>query len=281
MSEGKQKEKKHTKVLEVVHNAIESNEKIAALVMKGAKTWQKIIVYCCYGIVLAGIIGLSTPPYEVQKQLGTLAMTVVPLVIVAVIVLRRYKSLSPISLPSPWPLSEFKLQVARKQLEDTRKIAFDFLQSKEPALSDDDVRANVFYPEYDSPHKPKKHTLEIYPGLHCKMEHEDELRITFKPKQGATGQVFASGKPCVAKRLECDTGGWDGSYNITDDLAKIIHPDLKWIMSMPLKTGRSKPIGVMNVDGLKHDFSTDVLYDCMVRLLTNNVIVLSHLVISN
>lgn len=291
MSEGEERKKKRQRLSKAnLVNAVKSNEATAALAMKGAKPWQKVIVYCCYGVILIGIIVLLVPPYEASKQVATASLVIPSLVIVAFLVLVRYRTLTSeppsagttVTPTSVWqPLPTFKFEKLRTMLEDTRKVAFNFLKSRQPALLDDDVRANIFYPKYDYPDKPKKYTLKIYPGLHRKMERDEELGITFKPKQGATGMVFDSRKACVAKKLSSDTGGWDATFNITEDLAKIIHPDLKWIISMPLQTDGNKPIGVMNVDGLKYDFPNDVLNDCMVRLLTQNVIIMSQIVISS
>ncbi|MBA7648687.1 hypothetical protein ES703_56475 [subsurface metagenome] len=290
MSEGKEKGKKRKKSSEdIPDKAIKSNAAIAALAMKGATPFQRIVVYCCYGVILLGGIILSVPPYEALKELLAFAFTIVFLGIVAVFVLVRYRDLSRVPPITPttttatpqWqPLPTFKFEKLRTMLEETRKVAFEFLKSKSPELSDDDVRANIFYPEYDSSGKPDKYTLKIYPGLHCKMDYGPELQITFKPEQGATGRVFASEKACVAQRLSSDSGDWDDTFNVTDDLAKIIHPDLKWVISMPLKGTGNKPIGVMNVDGLKHHFPIDALYECMVKL-TSNVIIMGHVVVSS
>lgn len=288
MSKGKQKEKKHKKIWQgIVIEAIKSNTTIAALAMKGATPSQRIVVYCCYGVILITIITLSVPPYEVFKELVALAFAILFLVIVAGFVLLRYRDLSTVMPPTTtaipyWqPLPTFKFEKLRAMLEETRKIAFEFLKSEKPELSDDDVRANIFYPEYNSSGKLDKYELKIYRGLHFKMDYDPELQITFKPEQGATGKVFASGQACVAKRLPSDIGDWDDTFNITDDLAAAIHPALKWVISMPLKgESNNKPIGVVNVDGLRHHLLIDLLYKCMVKL-TNNVIIMSQVVVSS
>lgn len=162
---------------------------------------------------------------------------------------------------------------------DTRNIAFDFLKSKNTVVTDNDVRANIFFPEYDSPTDPKQYKLKICPGLHLKMDYPPELNICFQPNQGATGNVFVSGLARVAQRLISGTGDWDDLYNITDDLAETIHPDLKWIISMPLQVAGGKPMGVVNVDGLRCQFPNDILYECMFKL-TTNVMVMSNVLAS-
>jgi len=278
MPEGEQEHKGKKEWLDHIGEVLKSNRKIATIAMRGATPRQKIVIYCCYGVILLGIIILSVPPYQATKELIALVLTVVPLVIVAVFVLVQHRNFvsttttTTTAIPQWQPLPNFKFEKIRTVLDETRKLALDFLKSKEPKLSDGDVRANIFYPACDSPDNPDKYVLKIYPGLHLNMDRQQELLITFEPKQGVTGNVFASGQARVAQRLLSDTGHWDSVYNITDELAAIIHPDLKWIISMPLKSGGNKPVGVMNVDGLRQQLLVDILYECMGKLSTNAVI---------
>lgn len=290
MPEGEQEHKRKKIWRADINEALRSNRVIAALAMRGATPLQRIVVYICYGVISLGLILLCVPPYQAWKQILGLVLIMVFLGIVLFRVVLRYKDLSkppPESItpggqqkPPRLSISELKHERLRKILEETRKAACEFLESKNPALSDEDVRANIFFPEYDSSGKPNKYKLTIYPGLHLKMDRQRELNIAFKPKQGVTGNVFASGRARVAQRLPSGTGDWDNIYNITDDLAAIIHPELKWITSMPLKSGGSRPIGVMNVDGLRHQFPIDILYECMGKL-TSNVIIMSQVIISS
>ena len=102
--------------------------------------------------------------------------------------------------------------------------------------------------------------LKIYPDYIPNMSG-DELGIQLKPLQGVTGKVCEDRTALVAQRLaEAEGGGWRHEYSITAELAKIIHPELKWIISMPLKSGSEAPIGVMCIDGLVHQFSVDKLF---------------------
>jgi hypothetical protein len=75
--------------------------------------------------------------------------------------------------------------------------------------------------------------------------------------------VYQSGDARVTKRLPSGQTGWDDSYQITEDIARIIHPDLKWIISMPLKSQQKQIIGVLNVDCLKEDVEMNHLLSCM------------------
>jgi hypothetical protein len=266
---GKDPQPKPAKQPDLGQAAVSSNAAIAALAMKGATPGQKLVVYVCYGIILLGIVALGIPPYEQAKVFVALPCVLVALLAVSFWTLPRYRELGQgRDEPRTIRLSDFMRDGIRDILENARREAFSFLQKLQPALSDEQIRANIFFPEYGSPGRWDDYTLKIWPGLHLKMERPEELGISLKPEQGLTGYVFHSGKSAVAQRLESKNavGGWDKVYQISDELAAIIHPALKWIISMPLNGSDGKPFGVMNVDGLVHDFKLDMLYDCSKKL---------------
>jgi hypothetical protein len=262
------------------NKALEGNRAIAALAMRGANPRQKAIVYCCYGGITAVILVLSVPPYEASKQIVAVGLLMLFLLIMARFVGVRYTRLSaqqpPQKLRRTVRLSQPMVNHVRSLLDDARKIAYDFLKGTNPELLDHQVRANIFFPEYD-PVDPTRYRLRIYPGLHVMMEHSPELNITLDPGQGLTGNVFTSGQNRVTQRLASGSRDWDRIFAITDDLAAVIHPDLQWIISIVLEGQDGAPIGVMNVDGLQHQFPIDVLYKC-VGILTIQGIIISEFV---
>jgi hypothetical protein len=254
--------------------AIKENAAIAALAMQGADPWQRVIVYLFYGIILITILYLTSPPYATDK-FKALVLVVPFLVVTAIFVIVRYKKLSSgeqvtSSGPKTIQLSAVVSDRVRIILEDFRKQAHAFLKTKDPTLSDNEVRANIFFPEYGNSKKWDDYVLKIRFLLHLNME-EPEIGITLCPGQGVTDKVFQTGEAQTAKRMKSDSavgGDWDKVYHITDELAAVIHPDLKWIISMPIKGQTGPCIGVMNVDGLVHEFKTDTLVDCAGRLTT-------------
>jgi hypothetical protein len=262
--------------------AIAANKEIAALAMAGAEPWQKIIVYLCYGIILLALVYLCIPPYATDK-FKALVLVVLLLIVTVYFVIVQYRKLSttaeiPHSLPSQTPppppktirLSSVVSKDLRAVLAGFRKEAHAFLNTKNPNLLDENVRANIFFPEYGKLQQWDDYVLKIRPGLHLNME-EPETGIILHPGQGVTDRVFQTGEPQVAKRLKPDSArrsDWDSVYQITDEVAAIIHPDLKSIISMPIKGQAGQYIGVMNLDGLIHDFKTDTLFDCAGRLTT-------------
>lgn len=179
-----------------------------------------------------------------------------------------------------FPPSDLVFGTVRSVLEETRNSVFTYLNAIDSQLLDEHVRANIFYPEYGGTGNHEDYQLKIYDGFHFNMNCEEEIMITFKPNQGATGYVFESGKVRVTKRFktgESGSGGWHEKLNINKELAKIIHPDLKWIISMPLKEKNGSTIGVLNVDGLKIQFNRDILYDCIRKPLITLVPIINKL----
>ena len=267
--------------------ALESNARIAVLLLRGANFWQRCIGYLCYAIVLIGLCVLLIPPYESQKQLLALFVCVPCLFIAFLLVFRRYSELTtqqptsgldlsparPRNIQLPQPVFESVLAV----LGDARSKLYVFLKQSSEALSDDQVRANIFSPTYGGSGDPGDYQLRIYPGLHLNMELPKEREISFQPKQGATGQAFEEGLKIVTQTLENGDGDWDEKFNMTEELSERVHPDLKWIISMPLTAGKEQPIGVLNIDGLAHQFKVDLLYEAMV-VISREVIVVHGLV---
>ena len=236
--------------------------------------------YILYGIVLLGIVALFVPPYQLYESL----VPILSLLVLAFLVFYQVRKSSDkaeepvIEVVTPaTELPAVVFEKVRTVLEDARQRSYGFLKEKVSGLSNDDIRANIFLPEPKSSEKPDDYMLKIYPGLHLKMELPDECRMQFAPNQGATGYAFAEGRAIVTQRRDFPEGDWDDIYNIDDELAKIMHPDLKWIISMPLEGNNREPIGVMNIDGLRHQIHVDELFKCMEKL-TDSVVITGNLI---
>jgi hypothetical protein len=255
-------------------SATEGNNATAALAMAGADTWQKAIVYLFYGVISITLIYLVVPPYEADK-FKALVLVVPLLVVAAIFVIVRYKKLSHVEKGAPSRPKTIQIPGVvsdrlRPILEEFRKEAHAFLKTKDATLPDKCVRANIFFPEYGGKERGDDYVLKIRPGLHLNMEGP-EIGIILHPGQGVTDKVFQSGDARTAKRLKSDSaagGDWESIYHITDEVAAVIHPDLKWIISMPIKGQAGRCIGVMNIDGLVHEFDTDTLFNCAAKLTT-------------
>lgn len=288
---GKHRKKIQGKVMTIGKFVLSSIKKIAVFAMRGADPRLKFVVFACYGIAALGIILVVSPPYDVLKQLVGAGLAMAFLLAAVVMVVLNYRNLTPAAangqhgepaprIAEPIEIPDATFRRVLDMLGDARSKARDFLLQTKPNLADGCIRANLFFPKYDPAGKRDDYVLKIWLGLHLKMDRESEINIEFKPGQGATGLVFESGRPRVAKKLDSEDGDWDEVFKITGNLAAIIHPDLKWIVSMPLKDDDEITIGVLNIDGICEDFDRDLLYECMVKV-TDSAVIIHDLIIGN
>lgn len=91
--------------------------------------------------------------------------------------------------------------------------------------------------------------LRIVPGATVNMKYVPEFDLKISPDHGATGTAFQSGSPCLIVK----TGKvWDG-YSLPGTELNKIHPDLKWVLSIPIRNGESGAIvAVLSVDGIQN-----------------------------
>ena len=256
--------------------AFDRTAALAAVTMRGGNFFQRLIVYLCYFIGTIALAILSVPPYETNKQLMAGGGAVVCIAFALIFVLVQYKNLTatvvpsgPVAeMPTPgmMPLSQADVDALLKLLQQARAEAFKFFHAKDSSVMDGDIRANMFFPHYGPSGSWDDCVLKIRPPLHINMKSEAELDIVLVPGQGVTGDAFATGLPSMGRRLDEDSAiGWPKKHHITPELEKVLHPDLKWVFSMPLR-GVQRPLAVMTIDGLKHDFDIEALRLCSMTL---------------
>lgn len=115
------------------------------------------------------------------------------------------------------------------------------------------IRANVFALDTDG-------RMKMADGLTFNMNRPEELTVSMPVGYGSTGRCFQSAKP----NLAIFQRGW-GKDSIEDPELQKVHPDLQWIISVPI-LGRSsdrKAIGVLNVDGLHERRPQDQLQNAL------------------
>lgn len=118
------------------------------------------------------------------------------------------------------------------------------------------VRANLFGISRD-------HKLSILDGLTHHMDQAEELGLVLELGQGSTGVAFTTGRPNIAV-LRAD---W-GAASIPDSLLSKVHPDLRWIVSVPVFADASgKPMWIFNVDGLRESADIAGLQAVLSRLV--------------
>jgi len=157
------------------------------------------------------------------------------------------KSLNCRRVPT-YPLADEALSKLHDALEVIQTQAHVAISRKSPAVESKAVRANIFLLAKT---EQGEYKLVIHPRLHVNMEYAPEWNIQLSPGQGATGIAFQRNNARLTRRLPTQQGEWDASFEMTDELKSIIHPDLKWILTLPLTPpGQFQPLGILNIDGL-------------------------------
>ena len=118
------------------------------------------------------------------------------------------------------------------------------------------LRSNLFG-------KDDQNNMRMILDLTYNMKWRDEYTVSIPVGYGSTGRCFSAGKPNIAILRE----DW-GKDMLKDEELKKVHPDLKWIISVPVRIGEGKtpPIWVMNVDGLKASANEEKLQKALGKL---------------
>lgn len=118
------------------------------------------------------------------------------------------------------------------------------------------VRANLFGVD-------GKNRMKMLAGLTHQMKRGEELTISMPVGYGSTGRCFQSGKPNIA----IFRGGW-GKDVIEDKELRKAHPELQWIISVPVLSGgeERRTIWVLNVDGIIERREKDDLQAALKKL---------------
>jgi len=148
----------------------------------------------------------------------------------------------------------------RQALDGARQDVAEVL-----GLSPELVRANIF--EAVDGH------LALVADLTSNMSgRPQELTLTVEPGQGAVGTAYATGEPVLA----LGEAGWSG-YLVGADQADKPHPELRWILSMPVPTRSSteEPLFVLSVDGIRESRSPEELARALERLSYWSLLILA------
>lgn len=264
---------------------LRQNRAVAALAMRGASAPMRIVIYALYAADALCVVAMYLLRKNPDQLLLALGAFLVFTLAILLFVVPRYARLGKRdkikpdparNQPKPVQLVGHTVQpemdtMARlhEKLTRAREIASQAIRSRYSGVEDTDVRANMFFPTYGS--VDGEYVLKICPGLHLNMDRPKELKIALKPHQGLTGLVFRTGQPNVECRLdegEQGLGGWDDEFFMTQEVATLVHPDLQWIMSMPLKMN-GVVYGVVNIDGLRQKVNEDFLSGVMLQKLTD------------
>lgn len=253
---------------------------LAAIVMEDAPSWAKLltfIVLCVLVVVIvavAGIGGLS----GTQTYWLSLAALGLFLVALLTIFVKQFQKKGKTVRDHPkvpvQPLPAAESSVLSDLLGEIRDKAFEYLDTdaKIDRIQNDDVRANVFLFDNRTKSGTDVCTLYMPEDLRKNMLRPKEWELRFKTGQGVTGLVYDLGHHRITHRLSGDRREWEKEFKLNRKQIASIHPELKWIVSFPIKVpGVENVWGVLNVDGLKKDIVDETLEKMCSEALQGNV----------
>jgi hypothetical protein len=147
------------------------------------------------------------------------------------------------------PLTDALITELGRCVEEVRTKTREVIR-KQQNIANDCVRANVFVPDYLQTRDGWAFELFMEPRLRLQMNRPQEYAIRFAPGQGATGKAFLESRQSIVPRRD---------FELTDALRDNIHPDLKWIITTPIKSSSGAALGVLNIDGLRHELDVDTV----------------------
>lgn len=170
--------------------------------------------------------------------------------------------------------SEDNIEEIRSELDNIRRHAFARLTQKDQKVNPDHLRANIFCPYYSGVAATSGNVCELrlVEALSVNMKGHSDRKISFRPNQGLTGKVFVEQKAKFGAAIEKEGAyTWEDEYELTPELEKTVHDDLRWIVSFPLQLeddGAKRTFAVLNIDGLETTLSPEILEDLTNVLLT-------------
>jgi predicted MPP superfamily phosphohydrolase len=165
------------------------------------------------------------------------------------------------------PITRSIIMEMSEVLSSVRTKAYNYLRRQNAGLLNKQVRANIFLADYRQAKDGFAYLLYMPDELRIKMDHSPEWHLKFRPGQGTTGMVFNEGNQRLARRLSKKAGEWEAVLPLTKDQKSDAHKDLTWILSYPLRDPVSREtLGVLNIDGLTHEFDDGALTEMMLSL---------------
>jgi hypothetical protein len=163
-------------------------------------------------------------------------------------------------------LSRLPARQATRRIQEVLKALVDHA-ARTLRVSDKEVRANIFTTKDGT-------WLRIDERFHVNMNKPDELKLAILNGFYSTGTAFKYARPTLSSKSH---GGWqyrpdekklaERGYDVSlmktaEQEVKLAHPDLQWIISMPIPyqvNPFSLTCGVLNLDGLKKSLHRDQL----------------------
>jgi hypothetical protein len=247
---------------------------------------KNVVLLCTMFLALSLCFGTTLVLYDDTRKYGVCCLIAACIVVigsfVAVVKLEKELSAPPATpaespLEPPiqmiWnravlslPLSDDTATRLRDGLENVHQQAFVRVTKLDNRFKLEDIRANIFLADYTGASDGFACRLSIPPRLQFNMDADDDREISFRPGQGCTGKVFVREVALIGVPTEIDphTDEFDDLYSLSADQKKLLHPELRWVVSMPLnfndpETKRAKTVAVLNIDGLRYSLDNDKL----------------------
>ncbi|MBD3672570.1 MAG: hypothetical protein HUJ26_03495, partial [Planctomycetaceae bacterium] len=158
--------------------------------------------------------------------------------------------------------------------EIQQKAYVRLVQKGHNQIAQENIRANVFCPYYSgvAAYSGNVCELRIVEALTVNMNGHSDRHIRFRPNQGVCGSVFVVQEPTFASAIIDEEGksSWGDEYELTSEHNELVHSDLRWIVSFPLKIkdydGNERTGAVLNIDGLNMSVPDDDLDDLVKTL---------------
>lgn len=234
----------------------------------------RVVTGICYFIVFVLIVLLFVDPKQSRAFETEYLFSIAALLVIAIAILilsrrsggrsgrkRGIGSLpsAPVQLRIVGELTEGECVGLKGVLELARTAVIEHLRSRGCDVNDSHVRGNFFMAE-----RLKRNGSAMRLGMVplCRINIAgEECNLKFKPGQGASGFSYAQNQPQAVLRDPSEETGWDRKWKITRGQAKLIHPELQWIISTPIRF-RTSVLGVMNIDGLYLKPDVGILEEC-------------------
>lgn len=133
-------------------------------------------------------------------------------------------------------------------IEEIRLACLEKIRNLHPELGVENnaIRGNVFMPDF---HSAGRHgcAFHLYmpAELRREMNYVKEHGIILLPGDGVTGTVFIEGSQKIVAQDE---------FPLRDIYKKDLHPDLKWVISTPMKSlNGATVLAVLNIDVLRYE----------------------------
>ncbi|MCJ7646049.1 hypothetical protein MUO65_03980 [bacterium] len=213
-------------------------------------------------IIIGFFVFLFVVGLEVKYRLLLFILYLLLVCVIFMIILNKWSRHSVNRYPGEEMIGENTIVLANQLNKEQKEGVCNILKevalevAKVLNLSSNLVRSNLFG-------KDEHNSLRMIRDLMFQMDRFAELTISMPVGYGSTGRCFSTCEPNIAV-LE---NNW-GKDVLEDEELKKVHPDLKWIISIPVLGGNeiTKPIWVLNVDGLQERKRPDELRSALSQM---------------